>query len=171
MKQEIPTTKFTDSKGRKWVASIDVPTVKELKAELGVDLLELLDGKGDVLQRLIDNPVLFVDALYLVCREQCEKAKVTDIEFGRGLVGEGIDNASTAFMVGLANFFPSGRRKIVLGVIEKLTETQARVAEQVLESLQSEKMTQAISHQVNRARDKFFDQLDQLAAGGKSSTN
>ena len=89
MKQETPTTKFTDSKGRKWVASIDVPTVKELKAELGVDLLELLDGKADVLQKLIDNPVLFVDALYIICREQCEKVKVTDIDFGRGLVGEG----------------------------------------------------------------------------------
>ncbi|PQO35863.1 hypothetical protein DTL21_07970 [Bremerella cremea] len=171
MKQETPTTKFTDSKGRKWVASIDVPTVKELKAELGVDLLELLDGKADVLQKLIDNPVLFVDALYIICREQCEKVKVTDIDFGRGLVGEGIDNAASAFMVGLADFFPYGRRRIVLGVIEKLTESQARITNKTLEALKSDKLTQAMDKQVDQAMEKWFHEVDQLAAGGKSSTN
>lgn len=171
MTQETPTTKFKDSNGRSWVASLDVPTVKEIKAELGVDLLELLDGNADVLQRLIDNPVLLVDTLYIVCRQQCEKARVSDVDFGRGLVGEGIDNAAGAFMVGLANFFPKGRRAIVVGVIKKLNESQDRITAKTLAALESEKLTQAIDTQVDKAMEKWFNEVDQLAAGGKSSTN
>ncbi|MEW4451291.1 hypothetical protein AB1L30_01270 [Bremerella sp. JC817] len=160
------TTQFTDSKNRKWDATVDVPTVKQIRNLLKVDLLELLNGRHDVLQKLIDDPILLVDALYLVCREQCQSRNITDEEFGRGLVGDGIDNAVDAFLVGVAHFFPKGRRQVVLGVIQKLNQSLDRVTAKSLQALADPRVDQAIDREADQAIEKWLKDIDRPGSGG-----
>lgn len=165
------STQFIDSKGRKWDATVDVPTVKEIRNHLQIDLLDLLNGRPDALQKLIEDPITLVDALYLVCREQCREKNIDDVEFGRGLVGEGIDNAVDAFLVGLAYFFPKGRRVVVLGVIQKMNESLDRITAKALAALQDPRLTAAIDREADQAIETFLSEADGLAAGGKPSTS
>lgn len=165
------STQFIDSKGRKWDATVDVPTVKTIRNTLKVDLMDLLNGKPDALVQLIDDPILLVDALYLICREQCQEKGINDEEFGRGLVGEGIDNAVDAFLVGVTYFFPKGRRAVALEVVRKIGESMDRVTTKALAALQDPNLPKAIDQQSDSAIRKFRSKVESLAAGGESSTS
>jgi len=167
----LPSTQFEDSKGRKWDATVDAPTVKEIRNVLKIDLLDLLDGKTDSLRKLIDDPITLVDALYLVCREQCREKSIDDIEFGRGLYGDGIDNAVDAFLVGLAYFFPKGRRAIVLGVIRKMNESLDRVTTKALAALEDQRLIDAIDRETDQAVETWLTEVESRGTGGKSSTS
>lgn len=166
-----PSTQFVDSKGRKWDATVDVPTAKEIRNRLNIDLLDLLNGRADALQKLIEDPITLVDALYLVCREQCEAQNVDDVDFGRGLVGEGIDNAVDALLVGIAYFFPKGRRVVVLGVIQKMNESLDRITAKALTALEDPRLTAAIDREADQAIETWLNEAGGLAAGGKPFTS
>ena len=104
---------FQDNAGRSWTVTLNVWTVKKVRDLLQVDLLDLggdeaKPGNG-LLYRLIADPVLLVDVLYVVCREQAEGANVTDEQFGRAMAGDAIDGATKAFLEELADFTPSPR--------------------------------------------------------------
>jgi len=167
----MQSTRFEDSKGRKWDATVDAPTVKAIRNHLKIDLMDLLDGKTDSLRQLIEDPITLVDALWLVCQEQCRDRNISDEEFGRGLYGDGIDNAVDAFLVGLAYFFPKGRRAIVLAAIRKTNESLARVMAKGIQALEDPRLTEAIDREADRAAEKWLTQVESLGAGGGSSTS
>jgi len=103
---------FKDNAGRTWTVTLNVWAVKKVRDLLGVDLLDLGgDAKDDngLLYRLIADPVLLVDVLYVVCKEQADGANVTDEQFGRAMAGDAIDGATKAFLEELADFTPSPR--------------------------------------------------------------
>ena len=111
---------FQDNAGRSWTVTLNVWTVKKVRDVLSVDLLDLggdpstslragdEPGNG-LLYRLIADPVLLVDVLYVVCKEQADEAGVTDEQFGRAMAGDAIDGATRAFLEELADFTPSPR--------------------------------------------------------------
>jgi len=111
---------FKDNAGRSWTVTLNVWTVKKVRDLLQVDLLDLggapstSPGSGEtpgngLLYRLIADPVLLVDVLYVVCQEQADEAGVTDEQFGRAMSGDAIDGATKAFLEELADFTPSPR--------------------------------------------------------------
>ena len=122
---------FQDNAGRSWTVTLNVYAVKKVRDLLQVDLLDLggdpsigrggLEagdkpgnpstghGAGGLLYRLIADPVLLVDVLYVVCQEQADGASVTDEQFGRAMAGDAIDGATKAFLEELADFTPSPR--------------------------------------------------------------
>ena len=61
---------FTDNAGRKWRVAVTVDTIKRVKALRDVDLLEAVEGK--LLDRLIGDPVLLCDILFIVCKPQAD---------------------------------------------------------------------------------------------------
>jgi hypothetical protein len=83
---------------------------------------------------LVGDPVDFVDALYLIVKPQADKAGVTDEAFGELLVGDIFENATTAFVEALVDFFPSRQRRILRTLL-----TKAR-AEQEAAMTEAEKM-------------------------------
>jgi len=103
---------FKDNADRTWTVTLNVYAVKKVRDLLQVDLLDLggdaQDGNG-LLYRLIADPVLLVDVLYVVCQEQAEEANVTDEQFGRAMAGDAVDGATKAFLEELADFTPSPR--------------------------------------------------------------
>jgi len=107
---------FKDNADRTWTITLNVYAVKKVRDLLQVDLLDLSDSGGDeakpdngLLYRLIADPVLLVDVLYVICQDQADGANVTDEQFGRAMAGDVIDAATRAFLEELADFTPSPR--------------------------------------------------------------
>ena len=105
---------FKDNADRTWTITLNVYAVKKVRDLLRVDLLDLGGGEEakpgvGLLYRLIADPVLLVDVLYVVCKEQADGANVTDEQFGRSMAGDAIDAATRAFLEELADFTPSPR--------------------------------------------------------------
>jgi len=74
---------------------------------IGATMTDFLVEAADY--RLIADPVLLVDVLYVVCKEQADDANVTDEQFGRSMAGDAVDAATRAFLEELADFTPSPR--------------------------------------------------------------
>ena len=119
---------FTDSQGRTWNVTVNVGAIKRVRDVLGVDLLDV--ANGDLLSRLADDPCLLVDVLFVLSKPEADAKGITDEDFGRGMVGGVLDEASAALMKELLDFFPSAQRARALGkMARKLEAQQAAVAE------------------------------------------
>jgi hypothetical protein len=100
---------FKDNAGRTWCISINVAAVKRCKALCGVDLYGLVDERFEGLGKLLGNPCDLVDVIYCLIKDEADKLSVTDEDFGRGMGGDSLQNASDAFMSELTDFFPNPR--------------------------------------------------------------
>jgi hypothetical protein len=117
---------FTDSAGRTWEVTVNVGAVRRVRDTLGVDLMDV--AGGDLLDRLADDPVLLVDVLYVLVKPQADAKSVSDEDFGRAMVGGVIDEAASALMKELLDFFPSAQRARALAkMLRKMEEQQAAV--------------------------------------------
>ena len=106
---------FTDNTGRTWTLLVNVATIKRVRALCGVDLnsiIEVEDGKPTtkLLERLSTDPVLLVDVLYAVCRPDCEQKGVSDEDFGAAMAGDAIEQATSALLDEVIDFFPEAKR-------------------------------------------------------------
>ena len=135
---------FTDTEGRTWTVRITVAEIKRVRAALDVDLLDLADGR--LIRRLMDDPVLLCDALYVLVQPQAEEAGVSDEEFGAAMGGEAIARATEAMVEALTDFIPPRRARLIRTAMrhtERLEETALRIAEEKLESGDLEKRLEA----------------------------
>ncbi|HUX17167.1 MAG TPA: hypothetical protein VMW52_11890 [Phycisphaerae bacterium] len=116
---------FADKTGRSWTFSVNAWTLKSVRDLAGLDLLKL-DGPDGSLMRLMADPVLLVDCLYVVCRAEAQAAGVSDEDFGRSMAGDAIDAATKAFLEELADFIPSprdrARAKRILAATDQVIE-------------------------------------------------
>lgn len=107
---------FTDNNGRTWCLTVNVATIKRVRAIAGIDLNAIVemgeDGKPDIslLQRLSSDPVLLVDTLYAVCKPECDARNITDEDFGSAMAGDAIDAATSALLDEIVDFFPAAKR-------------------------------------------------------------
>ena len=106
---------FTDSLGRAWTLVVNVATIKRVRALCGVDLnsvIEVEDGKpsAKLLERLSGDPVLLVDVLYAVCKPECDRLGVSDEDFGSAMAGDAIEQATSALLDEVIDFFPEAKR-------------------------------------------------------------
>lgn len=106
---------FTDNLGRAWTLVVNVATIKRVRALCGVDLnsiIEVEDGKPTtkLLERLSTDPVLLVDVLYAVCKPECDSKNVSDEDFGAAMAGDAIENATSALLDEVIDFFPAAKR-------------------------------------------------------------
>jgi hypothetical protein len=127
--------KFRDNQDREWPVVVDVNTVRDVRSTLGVNLLALADGEGNedgLIVRVMADPVLLVDILYVVCKRALDAATppVTDREFGEALGGDSIDLATDALLAEIIDFFPNARDRerarkaleIVKGIMNKAAD-------------------------------------------------
>jgi len=131
--------KFKDSNGRDWAISINVGTVKTVQAELKIDITDMA-----TLKVLGDDVCLLVDCIYLCCKDEAEKAGITDIQFGQSMAGTALDSASEAFMNELINFFPAQKANLLRKTLEKAKSLQAQATEEIekrIENLSYKQLT------------------------------
>ena len=89
---------FVDAKQRRWDVSVTVTTLVKAKSLLAIDMLTIIDKDSPLLTRLIEDPVLLCNLLYVTVKEQADAQKVSDEEFGRGLSGDTLNDATRAFL-------------------------------------------------------------------------
>ena len=116
--------KFVDRAGRIWIVDIDNTTLRRVKTLTGVQLLAAIDG--DLVTRLSTDPLLLGDVLYAICKPQADQQQISDEAFGEGLAGNAIDDATSALLEALINYFPESRRRLLRMAAEKqkLIETR-----------------------------------------------
>jgi hypothetical protein len=123
---------FTDAEGRNWSIVVTLATIDRIKSALGVDLLADPGAIGELGQDIR----LCCNALYLCCEAQAKEAGITDEDFGRGMLGDAIENGTTAFLEALVDFFPSRRRANLRLILEK----SGAVADKVMAKIESQMM-------------------------------
>lgn len=143
--KDMPTFK---AGGREWMLTVNVGTVKAVRAALNINLLDLLpsgDGPG-VMAKLAD-PCILVDVLWVLCREQAEKVSLTDAQFGAMFDGESIEAATLALFHGIADFFPAARRDLlrkVLGKDREVRDAALALANQQLDDMKTTDLLAAL---------------------------
>lgn len=109
---------FTDNAGRSWTIEINVDCIKRVRSILNVNLLDAVEGK--LIERLVTDPILLCDLIYVICQPEADRLSVSDQDFGRAMAGDVIDRATTALLEELVDFFPSGKRQVLSKALAKL---------------------------------------------------
>ena len=134
---------FTDTKERVWDVELNVRQMKRVRDVLGIDLVNVIQaGKDgavatDTLDRVVNDPILLVDILWVLCEGQAKAAGVTDDDFGSSLAGDSISDATRAFLDELVDFFPGARRlflKKAVDLARKYETENLEVLEKALAS-------------------------------------
>jgi len=153
--------KFTDAKNREWTIDIDPVNVGEVAAELdGLSLYTILDNGMKPLQELLDNQPVFLNAVYILCREQCRAKSIDEREFLRGLKGDAMDAMCDAFYQALADFFPKKKRELLKNLM-----SEAKTLADPLISKASEKAMILLRKQFG----KLSESLDSIQEDSASS--
>lgn len=95
-----------DAKGREWCLDLNLTAIERIRAEAGVDLLNIESFEN------IDG-VKLAKALAAACYEDLVKAGIKLPEFINGFEGDTLEAAGDALMEELLRFFPSRRRQIL----------------------------------------------------------
>lgn len=123
---------FRDNQDREWNVELTVTEISRLRKRLGVNLLDGYDVKTkqprDILRALTTDWELLVNALYVICEPQCVAAGVSDEDFGRSLLGEHIEAATTALVEALCDFFQNTDRGRILRLATNAEKTMQTVA-------------------------------------------
>lgn len=141
---------FTDNAGRTWTLAINVDAVKRVRGLLDVDLLEVVEGK--LIDRLIRDPVLLCDVVYVVCKPEADAQNVTDEDFGRAMAGDAIEGATKALLEELVGFSPSPRDRAILGqVLDKARAAMEKARDLVEAKLASGAVEKAVEQALANA--------------------
>ena len=136
-------TCFTDNQERTWSLSVNVNTLRRVKALCGVmltDLVVLEPGKKptmELLERLANDPVLLVDVLYATIKPEADARGISDESFGAAMVGDVLETAVTALLEEVIAFFPSAKRMVLkrlLDVSLRFTQQQRKEVERLMET-------------------------------------
>ena len=136
-------TCFTDNQERTWSLSVNVNTLRRVKALCGVmltDLVVLEPGKKptmELLERLANDPVLLVDVLYATIKPEADARGISDESFGAAMVGDVLETAVTALLEEVIVFFPSAKRMVLkrlLDVSLRFTQQQRKELERLMET-------------------------------------
>lgn len=153
--------KFKDSEGREWSIAVNIGAAKRLKDQTQIDLLDPAS-----LQRLSDSPYDVANAIYVLCEAQAKATAISEEQFGAGLSGDAIEEATDALMLEIVDFFPKRQREALNTLLAKLGAAKLGAAMLAQEKVSSPAMDEAIQ----RVMKQSGEQIDQLLAKvGESS--
>lgn len=107
----MPTTAFTDNKGREWFADFTTSAIKRVRDRRGIDLANLATNEFQGYKDAAGDPVKLAEVLYTMCHAQ--NPGVTEDDFLDSLAGEALHAAAEAFQEGFLLFCPSHLRTAI----------------------------------------------------------
>ncbi|MFN5076588.1 MAG: hypothetical protein ACK5MO_13430, partial [Planctomyces sp.] len=113
---------FTDTSGRVWSLVLNVDVIRRVRSLTSINLLDAVDGQ--LIERLITDPILLCDILFAVVQPEAQQKSVSDVEFGRALGGDVLDAATTALLEELVDLFPSAKRELLRKALRKLRQLE-----------------------------------------------
>lgn len=123
---------FIDNAGRTWTVAINVDAIKRVRALLEINLLEVVEG--NLVEKLLRDPVLLCDVVYAVCKPEADARSVSDEEFGRSMAGDAIEHATKALLEDLVLFSPSPRDRANLQRVLQTTWRMMDKARDLIEA-------------------------------------
>lgn len=124
---------FKDSAGNDWHVKVNVRTYRELKNSLDLDLMSFDTEMND---RIMDDPSLIADILYICCEDQAKSRNITDIQFGEGLTGNSLRDGVNAFLEGIVNFTQNPKRQEALRkMLNLIMEGEDMILDEVLKGI------------------------------------
>lgn len=126
---------FADNAGRTWAVQVNVDTIKRVKGLLDVNLLDVVDG--DLVERLVSDPILVCDVVYVVCKPEADKQGVSDEDFGRSMAGDAIHSATDALLGEIVDFFPPLKRKVLSAALEKIRDLETVATDAALDRIET----------------------------------
>ncbi len=139
---------FKDSAGRTWDIVVNVGTAKKVRDLTTVNLFDLY---SDEAKRVFGDPCLLVNVLYVLCEKQCRERGVSDEQFGEGMVGDAIEDAATALLHEVADFFPESRRQLLRKQMSKSQQIAEQMTAKAMDALDKLDATQLLSSTKSRA--------------------
>ena len=138
---DLLKTTFKDKTEREWDLRLNAPIVKDVKEQLGVKLTSF---EEDPLDKLSTDPVLLVDVLYLICKEQADARDMTSRQFGECLNPD-LEGVVEALLAAIVGFFPPGKRSAVLGTLRANEKLVTDAQTQLLTSFTNEEKMKALA--------------------------
>lgn len=151
---------FKDTNGKTWTIDLDAYKIRDVRKSLDLNLAAL---DGDAYDRLDSDTELLVNTLWLLCREQAEKANITDESFAPLIVGDVIKHATNAMLAAIADFFPSHKRELLRAMVAKgtkvreigMTRALAKINDPSLETEAIAAMEAEMDAELQRALTRF----------------
>ena len=127
--------KFKDTKDREWEIVISAQTVKMVRAEFDLNILEIVEENSDIFV-LFSNLEKFVDVLFFLVSSQAKESDVNAGGFGSAMFGDVILDARAAFIEALVLFFPDkNRREAVRKLFQIAAEMEAGMIRRGMEEI------------------------------------
>jgi hypothetical protein len=145
---------FADNSGRTWAIAVNVAAVKRVKDLLKVNLLEIAERKGKLMERIVEDPVLLCDILFCLVKPEADAKSISDEDFGRSLAGDVLGTATDVLLQEIADFFPKGRREILRRILTKLTALEEKATNLALTKLDDPKLDQQMEAELKAAMDQ-----------------
>lgn len=161
---------FKDQNNREWLVTLDAPKIREVRSTLQLDLAAVDDRPYE---RMYDDTVLLVDVLWILCREQAQKANVTDEQFGQALVGDAVEKATDAMLAAMLDFFPKTKRELLQALADKTKRIREASMRKAMDRLNDpsleEKLLAAMDAQTEQAIQNVLTQLNSATNSPASS--
>jgi len=127
---------FVDELGNNWSLRIDINAIRKVRSKRGIDLAKVISSQ-DELNRLVDDPCMWVDVIWDLIEEQAKSKSVTEEMFAHGLLGDAIERATSALLQAIVDFFPTSRREILQRLLMKVKQMEATKLQKVSEAVDS----------------------------------
>lgn len=105
---------FTDGRGRTWHVAVTVLELEQIRAELAVNLFDLLEDNAALLTRIFDDLFLAAGMLGICCRPQFSQHGSGPEDFASSLSGDVLGAAHRALLAAIIDFFPDPQRRDAL---------------------------------------------------------
>ena len=142
--------KFTDKKDNEWFFDITIGTVSRVKKEMDLDILDM--GDESFLKTIAGDPMKLGQLIYVLLRDQVEKAGIKEEDFYHGFSGDTIDEATDAFLQALVDFFPKSERRttqLMLAKTREVMEKSQVLMQQKLNEIDTDELTRTAMSQQN----------------------
>jgi hypothetical protein len=160
---------FADNAARTWAITVNVAAVKRVRELLGVNILEIADQKGKLLERLVEDPCVLCDVLWCLVKPEAEAKGISDEEFGRALGGDALDQATDALLTEIADFFPKSRREVLRRIVQKLSVLQQKASALALTKLDDPNLDLQLEREMTAALETAWGTRAKQAAGRETA--
>lgn len=119
-----------------------------------LDLMKLIEIKpgakisGGLLDEFADDTLLLLEVIFVLLRDQFEKAGISEEDFYAKLTADEIVPISDAFLEELIDFFPTAESRVLRMLYEKITQIRREGEKMLSEALDSKETTKNIEQKI-----------------------
>jgi len=157
---------FLDSKGRPWHIEINLDTIELVKADCGVNVLDIADPDSDLLKELAVFPMLVGKILFAALSDEAKTKEVDAKEFRRSIGGEAFQKGYDALLDEVILFSPPRRRQILQAVRDKNREVEEEGISLAMQKLSDPNLkTQAMEAMDRQLSQRIKEAIENLSGG------